>query len=127
MEHGTVSRYSYPKNPCRCDKCRAAMNLYTRKRRANSPELRKKDRAGSKARNKALREYVNSLKDSPCVDCGVRYPPYVMHFDHLDGSTKLFGISKIPSRVKIDEEVLKCELVCANCHAERTHQRRLMQ
>jgi hypothetical protein len=48
-----------------------------------------------------------------------------MHFDHLDGDMKSAGISQLRTIAMIDEEVKKCELVCANCHAERTHKRRL--
>jgi hypothetical protein len=71
-----------------------------------------------------------ALKSHPCSDCGVAYPPYVMHFDHRDPSTKLFDISTAVrtrqcSWTRVLEEIAKCDLVCANCHAERTHQRRV--
>lgn len=71
-----------------------------------------------------IREFVNAVKDVPCTDCGVRYPYYVMQFDHLDPSIKEFDIahgvrSKTLSAIKL--EVLKCQVVCANCHMIRTH------
>lgn len=70
------------------------------------------------------------MKDQPCSDCGVQYPPYVMQFDHRDPSTKSFGIAACKSRVSLEDmmlEVQKCDLVCANCHAERTHRQREAQ
>ena len=72
------------------------------------------------ARRKAM---VNVLKVQPCTDCGVQYPGYVMDFDHRDPAAKSFTIStnlRKPWAVVL-EEIAKCDLVCANCHRERTH------
>ena len=71
-------------------------------------------------RNKAL---LKKLKDKPCMDCGVKYPHYVMDFDHRDPETKTKNISRmLTTSVKtIMDEVAKCDLVCANCHRERTY------
>jgi len=77
-----------------------------------------------KNRRSLLKKIINEIKlDAPCTDCGVKYPPYIMQFDHLPGSDKKFSISNvenISSVVVLLEEIDKCELVCANCHAERT-------
>lgn len=69
--------------------------------------------------------FINAHKVNPCLDCGVKYPPYVMQFDHTRGK-KLFtiGENRHRSEKQILEEIAKCDLVCANCHAERTYQRR---
>lgn len=83
------------------------------------------------ARNKANiqrnREYVKAIKESSsCTDCGISYPYYVMQFDHV--TNKEAGISRMVgdgySIKRLDEEIAKCELVCANCHMERTQSRR---
>ncbi len=67
--------------------------------------------------------YVLEAKKSPCVDCNRSYAYYVMQFDHVDG-TKYAGVSSMLrdgySLELIKNEISKCELVCANCHAERT-------
>jgi hypothetical protein len=71
------------------------------------------------------RELMKELKSGPCVDCGVSYPYYVMHFDHI-GTDKVADVSKLltlKAWQTVLDEIAKCELVCANCHAERTHQR----
>lgn len=80
-----------------------------------------------KIRKLATRKWLQDLKESlPCADCGKFYRYYVMQWDHL--GDKSFNIAewfaKDISRSKIEAELTKCELVCANCHAERTHQRR---
>jgi hypothetical protein len=74
------------------------------------------------------REYVNKIKSTtPCTDCGRGYPPYVMQFDHLgeDKDRDIANLVASPvSLARLAAEIEKCEVVCANCHAERTHQRR---
>ena len=48
-----------------------------------------------------------------------------MDFDHLPGQKKLCGIAEMVSNrftlLEIQQEMLKCELVCSNCHRIRTH------
>jgi hypothetical protein len=73
-------------------------------------------------RNKA---YVDGVKGTnPCADCGVSYPPYVMQFDHIVDGKRGNVADMARSGFSIENlqaEIDKCELVCANCHAERTH------
>lgn len=77
---------------------------------------------------KRNKEYIDAAKSIPCTDCGIQYPPYVMQFDHvLPG--KSFNLSTSVSRGhslnKIQAEIDKCEVVCANCHFVRTHNRKM--
>jgi hypothetical protein len=70
-------------------------------------------------------EHLRQLKSGPCLDCGETYPHYVMQFDHL--RDKEFAISEGVRRfswTRVLAEIEKCEIVCANCHAERTWARR---
>jgi hypothetical protein len=82
---------------------------------------------GTQTRHKR-RKVVNDLKEaSPCVDCNVNYPYYVMHYDHLDSDLKVSNVSHLlgsSSMEAVLNEIEKCELVCANCHAFRTWRRR---
>lgn len=71
--------------------------------------------------------YTQKLKqNTPCADCGVNYPYWVMDFDHRPTEEKLFNIS-VGSRglslEKVQLEIDKCDIVCANCHRDRTHAR----
>ena len=76
----------------------------------------------ARLRNK---EYVWELKaKTPCADCGVQYPPYVMQFDHIIDEKRgniADMVRKSLSLETIQTEIDKCEIVCANCHAERTY------
>lgn len=65
-------------------------------------------------------------KMKPCMDCEIVYPPYVMDFDHRPGEVKIADINRLVRQSNwktIEEEILKCDLVCANCHRIRTYNR----
>jgi len=87
-----------------------------------SPNLRRK-------RNywHAQARMLRSLKHRPCADCGERFAPYVMDFDHRDPRQKRYTVSRMIGRAgteRIMAEVAKCDIVCANCHRQRTYRRR---
>lgn len=65
---------------------------------------------------------IREAKTRPCADCGIQYPYYVMQFDHVDGKELSLAIvaKKHWSEDHIRREIAKCEVVCANCHCERT-------
>jgi len=80
-------------------------------------------------RNKRrVTEFIEQYKRAhSCVDCGFsgREFPYVLDFDHVDSSVvKKFNVGSwshsVLSIEAIQEEIKKCELVCANCHRKRT-------
>ena len=71
-----------------------------------------------------LIEWYRTQKAHPCMDCGHTYPYYVMDFDHRDPQTKKHNVSELVAqgrKKKLEQELAKCDLVCANCHRERTH------
>jgi hypothetical protein len=49
-----------------------------------------------------------------------------MDFDHRDGEVKEFELNTVARMTKqtILREIAKCDVVCANCHRERTQQRK---
>jgi len=59
-----------------------------------------------------------------CVVCGYNKCPAAMDFDHLDPSQKEFAISGKHCMAwnKIQAELDKCQLLCANCHREKHYQ-----
>jgi hypothetical protein len=82
--------------------------------------------ARKKERLEAQRRLIREAKNRPCADCTVTYPYYVMEFDHVRGEKK-YNLNRLgkmsASWDTIKAEIAKCEVVCANCHRERTHQR----
>lgn len=72
-----------------------------------------------------MREYKDNR---PCADCGVSYRYYILQFDHFPGC-KRFNLGT--EGRKLDERTLRiemsrCEIVCANCHKERTYRRQIL-
>lgn len=80
----------------------------------------------AKRRKELIRDFIREAKNKPCADCGGIFPYYVMQFDHVRGE-KLLNIGNVSSRglsmPKLKNEINKCDVVCANCHAIRTHER----
>lgn len=87
---------------------------------------------GFKGENSLIRqrkEWLINEKSNPCVDCEVQKPVHVMQFDHVPerdiGVHILINTATIGrhSLNRLKEERAKCDLVCANCHADRTYKR----
>ncbi len=75
------------------------------------------------------REFIQKYREEhPCVDCG-ETNWLVLQFDHLPGFEKFKAVANMSqggySVTRIQLEIDKCEVVCANCHTIRTHERRL--
>lgn len=70
------------------------------------------------------RKFINEIKNKPCADCGLEYPYFVMDFDHRKGVDKITDVALMVrrgwSKEKIELEIEKCDIVCANCHRIRT-------
>lgn len=104
--------------------CKTCMNEAGKK---NYQENKDRYFKVAKSRDAELDKLIFDQKNQPCADCGIKYPPYVMDFDHLEAETKEFNISGMRRRrmafQKILDEISKCEVVCSNCHRMRTNAR----
>jgi len=84
-------------------------------------------RRSNRERRRKLAKAVADYKASrPCHDCKRHFNPWQMHFDHIDATSKDDDVARLVNRGatrKVWAEIEKCELVCANCHADRTYQR----
>ena len=68
---------------------------------------------------------VYEAKSRPCRDCGNTFPACAMQFDHVRGE-KVANVAHLrnwENVPKVIDEIAKCEVVCANCHAIRTCKR----
>ena len=83
--------------------------------------------AGRSARQRKLLDYIQAIKlERGCTDCGYREHPAALEFDHLPGFVKEHRVATMAggsTKAKIDAEIAKCEVVCANCHRIRTANR----
>jgi hypothetical protein len=64
-----------------------------------------------------------SLKNVPCLDCGKSFHYCQMDFDHVRG-VKLRPVPHMRNEQAILDEAVKCDVVCANCHRERTQRQK---
>ena len=104
--------------------CKLCRRDYDRAYYQRNKEIRL---ARNRRRDRKRRADFAQNKAGPCADCGGVFPPVAMHWDHLPGHVKVGDISTILVRRGprlLEEELAKCELVCANCHAIRTASRR---
>jgi hypothetical protein len=105
-----------------CKECRRTYD------RAYFARNREKRRLQAKAHRRRLAEWNSEIKASTsCADCGCSFHPAAMEWDHLPGTEKVAEISDLVRAGKtlaLREELQKCELVCANCHAVRSYVRR---
>lgn len=111
----------------RSGRCKPCKNAYNKIWYEQNKDKHKADaRRNAERYKERYTALVNTYKSKGCTDCGVVYPPHVMDFDHLEDSVKVTDVSRMSgwSLAKLQEEIAKCEVVCANCHRERTHQRR---
>lgn len=87
--------------------------------------------AGMRRRANMLRDYIQAIKvERGCADCGYNAHPAALDFDHLPGHVKVRKMSTASagmSRVRLEAEMAKCEVVCANCHRVRTANRRILK
>jgi hypothetical protein len=94
----------------------------------NNPREKNRMRIRHEAMRAAGRELIRTAKDRPCMDCKRKYPYYVMDFDHREGEGKINNVGTMIGQnatlKQIQAELDKCDIVCSNCHRERTHQRR---
>ncbi|HEX8024873.1 MAG TPA: hypothetical protein VF484_01585 [Candidatus Limnocylindrales bacterium] len=70
---------------------------------------------------------LDAIRNVPCMDCGERLPPWAMEFDHRDPATKTGTVTQMIGRASLNRllaEVDRCDIVCTNCHRDRTFRRR---
>lgn len=107
--------------------CKECVRQRTRRHYKEHPEIYisriRKSTAGARKRAK---EYVfKYLSQHPCVDCG-EDDPIVLDFDHVRG-VKKSDVSRLSNagarQWRLEEEISKCEVRCANCHRRVTLKR----
>lgn len=69
---------------------------------------------------------MDVLGTRACMRCGYDEHWSALEFHHLDPATKRFNVTAASSQPKqypweeVVEEIKKCDLLCANCHAIAT-------
>jgi hypothetical protein len=104
--------------------CRECQKEYDRQRYLkNKDYIDAQNKAGrERRRNESQCNVIKYLKEHPCIDCK-EDDPIVLTFDHVEGN-KCFNIADaLKDGMKwerIEEEIKKCKVRCANCHMRKT-------
>lgn len=80
----------------------------------------------NRRRTELSRKIWDIKEASGCIDCGEKYPHFMLEFDHLPGYEKINSpayLARSYTLEKAMQEIEKCEIVCANCHKIRTWNR----
>jgi len=76
-------------------------------------------------RAKKRKELLVNRLGGKCIKCGYKKNLSALHFHHKEEFKKSISLdSRNLSNHRMDlieKEVLKCELLCSNCHAEHHH------
>jgi len=75
----------------------------------------------TKIRRYRIKKAAIAFLGGECVDCGETFEQSVFEFHHRDKNKKEFNISGFNNKSwqYVKEELLKCDLLCANCHRLR--------
>lgn len=83
-----------------------------------------------RTRRKKHRQLLARFKQTKgCATCGYKSHPIALQFDHIEPASKSVNrsgsaIDPIWSKHRIKQELAKCQVLCANCHAIRTYEER---
>lgn len=122
LEDFAVKNRDRQRHQAYCKECNKAYQKihYANNKRAYVDKAKKYTQTYRKTVYTWMKDYV---LDNPCVECG-NSDFRVAHFDHLNQDQKSFEISRAVgngySLRRIKDEVRKCRVLCANCHALRT-------
>lgn len=105
--------------------CRARSRAYVRDHYARNKQyyVEKALVRGSRERAFAHNWVLEYLLSHPCADCGEN-DPVVLDFDHAEPGSKRLDVANMIQRrwawARIEAEIAKCVVRCANCHRRRT-------
>ncbi|MBV9358622.1 MAG: hypothetical protein JO023_24195 [Chloroflexi bacterium] len=109
----------------RSSHCKSCSRAYVREHYQRNIDyyVAKARKRSGPARLSVRAKLLAYLLEHPCIDCG-EADPVVLDFDHVDAATKLVEVAVLVRNLvgwrRIEAEIAKCEVRCANCHRRRT-------
>jgi hypothetical protein len=110
-----IRRGRYKRNDCHSCRCQHRVRWH---------------KANTKTGRSILGYLINKYEGLPCMDCGGVFDWCAMDYDHRPDEVKQFRIGARGSllatseRIKqVEEEIARCDLICACCHRMRTKER----
>jgi hypothetical protein len=91
-----------------------------REKRLADPAYRERINRQANKRATSIRRWLDAYKiENGCIDCGFNRHPVALHFDHVNGD-KALNVCNAKSIKQAQQEIAKCVVRCANCHAMKT-------
>ena len=109
----------------RQSRCRACQSVRSREhyQRHSASYLRRAKTNNKRVRIENRHRLHEFLAAQRCLDCGTA-DFAVLEFDHRDPSVKVADVSTLVRKVcawsRVQAEIDRCDVVCANCHRRRT-------
>jgi hypothetical protein len=89
-------------------------------------QRRERHRANKENARQRAREFIAAyFATHPCVDCG-KNDPMILTFDHARGEKRNNVADMVRDGLSVEAiaaEIVKCDVVCFNCHSLREQQR----
>jgi hypothetical protein len=114
-----------PKSGMRRSECRLCCRERSKQHyRRNRAAYLNRNRQNNPVQRQRGAELVRAfLLEHPCLKCG-ESDLVVLEFNHVNSQTKLGNISDMVlrgcSEARLNAEIAKCEVLCANCHQRLT-------
>lgn len=119
LEYKEFNRHRTRGYQSRCRQCDNEKNRewYQNNKQRTITRVKHNNKKYAKAGQEWICKY---LETHPCVDCG-ESDIIVLQFDHIADDKAACVSEMIRARsIKVQQEIEKCEVVCANCHSRRT-------
>lgn len=101
--------------------CKECNKQALKKHYQNNKEYYKRRNLKRKKANRV--KVLTYLETHPCVMCG-ESDPIVLDFDHIKPETKEWTMARLIAEghawERLEKEIDKCQVLCANCHRRKT-------
>ena len=117
LNKGIITEHWCPK----CEKTLPIAEFYMRRDGLNpSPYCKKHTHQETMERQRNFKKQCVEYKGGQCIKCGYHKSLTALHFHHRNPAEKEISISGMRSQKfeTAKNELDKCDLICANCHAE---------
>lgn len=108
-----------------CSKCKQEKsidNFYSKRNNNYHSWCKLCNHEATLERQRNFKRLAIEYKGGKCEDCGIVDNQVIYDFHHIHPNEKDFNISKFRATTwnkKIENELDKCVLLCANCHRKR--------
>ena len=135
LKRKPIEEFDVPANPSRCAACRKGYYKEYNKNRYTSPEARAEELERSREKYQTIirgqrmdrKQQLVKEMGGCCQTCGYNKSAAALDFHHREPIDKSRTVSHLLAVQQpwgfeaAKEEAKKCDLICSNCHREKTY------